>query len=37
MFPSVRIDKDVFLPPQGSGSGPGCDGLLEGLIQKLGS
>lgn len=36
VFPSVGVDKDVFLPPQCSGSGPGCDGLLEGLIQKLG-
>lgn len=37
VFPSVGVDEDVFLPPQCSGSGPGCDGLLEGLIQKLGS
>lgn len=37
VFPSIGVDEDVFLPPQCSGSGPGCDGLLEGLIQKLGS
>lgn len=37
VFPPVGVDEDVLLPPQRSGSGPGCDGLLEGLIEKLGS
>lgn len=37
VFPSVGVDEDAFLPPQCSGSSPGSDGLLEGLIQKPGS
>lgn len=36
VVPSVGVDEDVLLPPQCPGSGPGCDGLLEGLIQKPG-
>lgn len=36
VFPSVGVDEDAFLPPQRSGSSPGGDGLLEGLIQKPG-
>lgn len=37
MLPSVGVDKDVVLAPQGFGSCPGGDGLLEGLVQKPGS
>lgn len=36
MFPSVGVDEDVVLSPQCFGSCPGCDGLLEGLVEKLG-
>lgn len=37
MFSSVGVDKDVVLSPQCFGPCPGCDGLLEGLVQKLGA
>lgn len=36
MFSSVGVDEDVVLSPQRFGPCPGCDGLLEGLVQKLG-
>ncbi len=37
MFSSVGVDEDVVLSPQCFGPCPGCDGLLEGLVQKLGA
>lgn len=34
MFPSIGVDEDAVLSPQGLCSCPGCNGLLEGLVQK---
>lgn len=36
MFPTVGVDEDVVLSPYCFGSCPGCDGFLQGLVQKLG-
>lgn len=36
MFSSVGVDKDVVLSSQCFGPRPGGDGLLEGLVLKLG-
>lgn len=36
VFPSVGVDEDAILSPQGFCSCPGCNGLLEGLVQKPG-
>lgn len=37
MFSSVGVDEDVFLSPEEPGPCPGGDGLMEGLVQKLGT
>lgn len=36
VFSSVGVDEDVVVSSQWFGPCPGCDGLLEGLVQKLG-
>lgn len=36
VFSSVGVNEDVVLSPQCFGPCPGCDGLLQGLAQKLG-
>lgn len=36
VFSSVGVDEDVVLSPQCFGPCPGRNGLLEGLVQKLG-
>lgn len=36
VFSSVGVDEEVVLSPQCFGPCPGCDGLLEGLVVKLG-
>lgn len=35
VFSSVCVDKDAVVSSQRFGPCPGCDGLLEGLVQKL--
>ena len=37
VFSPVGVDKHVVLSPQCFGPCLGCDGLLEGLVQKLGA
>lgn len=36
VFSSTGVDENVVLSPQCFGPCPGCDGLLDGLVQKLG-
>lgn len=35
MLSSVRVDENIVLSLQCFGPCPGCDGLLEGLVQKF--
>lgn len=36
MLSSVGVDEDIVISPQCFGPSPGCDGLLNGLVQKFG-